>query len=294
MKKKETILLASDHNAVKLKQQIVFYLKNLGYQPIDLGPYEDITKVDYNVYANQAGIIISNNQVSKGIFMCGTGTGFSIVLNRHQNVRAVLAHSVEVAKKSKEHNKSNALCLSAWLLTENQNLEIIDAWLDEPYAEGRHVKRVERIDKHSGIVLCNGCFDVLTIAHIQLLEFAKSQGTHLVVALDSDERVKSLKGENRPINNENNRRKLLEALHLVDEVLIFNTKEELEDLYIKTGCNTIVRGGEYTASEIRQRDNIPDNIEIKIFPYIEGISTTNTLKRIKDIEKWEKKTVIKG
>lgn len=286
---KENIVLASDHNGVKEKAAIKNFLKNKGYNCIDLGPYTDQIKVDYIDYAAQLGQIISNQDASRGILVCGTGVGMSIVVNRFSGVRAVLAHNMLTAVKSREHNNSNVLCLGAWLTDEAATNSITESWLNEPWAEGRHVKRVERIDAKNGIVLANGVFDILHKGHIELLKFAKSQGNHLIVAIDSDIRVKSLKGDNRPINNEQDRKKLLEAIEVVDEVIIFDTAQELENLYNTLEPAVVVKGGEWTADEVRARDNIPDRTAIKIYPLVDSYSTTNTLKKIQTISTCEKK-----
>jgi ribose 5-phosphate isomerase B len=286
---KEVIVLASDHNGVVEKTNVKQFLKEQGYQCIDLGPYETSNKVDYVDYAAQLGTIISNGDAAKGILVCGTGVGMSIVVNRFPNVRAVLAHNMLTAVKSREHNNSNVLCLGAWLTQGDDTKTMVAAWLNEPWGEGRHVKRVERIDPKTGVVLANGVFDVLHKGHIELLKFAKSQGTHLVVAIDSDSRVKSLKGENRPINNEDDRKKLLEAIGYVDEVVIFDSAEELRELYKNVNPSVIVKGGEWTAEEVRLRDQIPEEIIVKIYPIVDNYSTTNTLKKIQALTTCEKK-----
>ena len=280
---KEVIILASDHNGVHEKKDIKFFLKDLGYQCIDLGPYNTETKVDYVDFASQLATIISCKDANKGILICGTGVGMSIVANRHSNVRAVLAHNRFSALKSREHNNSNILCLGAWLTNTEETYQIIDGWLKENWAEGRHVKRVERIDPLNGVVMANGVFDVLHKGHIELLKFSKSQGDRLVVAIDSNDRVRELKGDHRPVNSEEDRKKLLEAIEYIDEVIVFNSAEELRNLYNSVRPAVIVKGGEWTAEEIRKRDNIPEEIIVKIFPILDNYSTTNTLNKIQSL-----------
>lgn len=282
------ILLASDHNGVERKAVVKDFLSTLGYTPIDVGPFTDTEKVDYNQYAHQVGSIVSHKDVSRAILLCGTGVGMSICANRLKGVRAVLAHNLMTAKKSREHNDSNVLCLGVWTNTEEETKEMVASWLNEPWAAGRHTKRVDRIDSKTGVVLANGVFDVLHKGHIELLKFAKSQGTKLVVAIDSDRRVKTLKGENRPINNVEDRKKLLEAINYIDEVVVFDTDEELKNLYNTVSPSVIVKGGEWTANEVRVRDNIPDHIVVKIYPLVDSYSTTNTLKKIQTLTTCEK------
>ena len=280
----KTIIISSDHNGVENKEQLKTYLKGEGYQVIDIGPYTSDVSVDYVDYAVQLSTIVGNREANRGILICGTGVGMSIVANRFAGVRAVLAHNEISAVKSREHNNSNVLCLGTWLSSQIEMREITKMWLDESWGEGRHVKRVEKIDSYTGIVLTNGVFDILHKGHIELLKFARLQGTKLVVAIDSDLRVKQLKGDNRPVNNQEDRRKVLEANRYVDEVIIFDSTEELQQFYKTLDPDVIVKGSEWTADEVRKRDVIPRNIQVKVYPLVGNYSTTNTMKKIKDME----------
>lgn len=284
----KTIIIASDHNGVENKQQLKTYLKGEGYSVIDIGPYSSNDSVDYVDYASQLSTIIKNGEADRGVLICGTGVGMSIVANRFTGVRAVLAHNELTAVKSREHNNSNVLCLGTWLSSQLEMREMTKMWLDESWGEGRHVKRVEKIDNHSGIVLTNGVFDILHKGHIELLKFAKSQGTKLVVAIDSDRRVKQLKGDNRPVNNQDDRKKVLESNRYVDEVLIFDKVEDLQGFYDTLSPDVIVKGSEWTSDEVRERDNIPTSIQIKIYPLVGDYSTTSTMQKILEMETCEK------
>ena len=284
----KTIIISSDHNGVENKQQLKTYLKGEGYRVIDIGPYTSDVSVDYVDYAAQLSTIVGNREADRGILICGTGVGMSIVANRFPGVRAVLAHNELTAVKSREHNDSNVLCLGTWLSSQVEMREMSKMWLDEAWGEGRHVKRVEKIDSHTGIVLTNGVFDILHKGHIELLKFAKSQGTKLIVAIDSDRRVKELKGDSRPINNEEDRRKVLETNRYVDEVVIFDSTEELQGFYQTLAPDVIVKGSEWTADEVRERDVIPEDIQIKVYPLVGNYSTTNTMHKIRELETCEK------
>ena len=279
---KKIIVIASDHNGVENKEQLKGFLKGEGYNVIDIGPY-DTESVDYVDYASQVGNILSNKEADKGILICGTGVGMSIVANRFSGVRAVLAHNQLTAVKSREHNNSNVLCMGTWISTQLEMRDLSKMWLDENWGEGRHVKRVEKIDRNPGIVLTNGVFDVLHKGHVDLLKFSKTQGNYLVVAIDSDRRVKELKGDTRPINNQDDRKRLLEAISYVNEVVIFDTQEELRDLYVTTNPSILVKGAEWTAEEIRAKDRVPDDVEIKVYPLLSGYSTTKTVEHIRNL-----------
>jgi rfaE bifunctional protein nucleotidyltransferase chain/domain len=284
----KTIVISSDHNGVEDKEQLKTYLKGEGYRVIDIGPYTPEVSVDYVDYAAQLSTIVSNKEADRGILLCGTGVGMSIVANRYPGVRAVLAHNELTAVKSREHNDSNVLCLGSWLSSQIEMREMSKMWLDEAWGEGRHIKRVTKIDANTGIVLTNGVFDILHKGHIELLKFSKMQGTKLIVAIDSDRRVKELKGNDRPINNQEDRRRILETNRYVDEVVIFDSAEELQGFYDTLSPDVIVKGSEWTADEVRERDNIPENVQIKVYPLVGDYSTTNTMNKIRDMETCEK------
>ena len=284
----KTIVISSDHNGVGDKQQLKTYLKGEGYQVIDIGPFTPEVSVDYVDYAAQLSTIVSNKEADRGILLCGTGVGMSIVANRFPGVRAVLAHNELAAVKSREHNDSNVLCLGSWLSDQLQMREMTKMWLDEAWGEGRHIKRTTKIDANTGIVLTNGVFDILHKGHIELLKFSKIQGTKLIVAIDSDRRVKELKGNDRPINNEEDRRRILETNRYVDEVVIFDSTEELQELYNTLSPDVIVKGSEWTADEVRDRDCIPESIQVKVYPLVGDYSTTSVMHKIRDMETCEK------
>jgi D-beta-D-heptose 7-phosphate kinase/D-beta-D-heptose 1-phosphate adenosyltransferase len=127
-------------------------------------------------------------------------------------------------------------------------------------------------------VFTNGCFDILHIGHIKLLEFCKQQGDYVIVGLNSDESIKRLKGEKRPINNEHNRLNILKSIKYVDQVFIFNEDTPYELIKI-LNPDIIVKGGDYKKEEVVGNDLT----EVIIFNYIDGYSTTKTLEKLNDI-----------
>lgn len=283
------VILGGDHNGVELKGKIKALLREMGFQPIDIGPYSAEEKVDYVDFAKTLGQIVEDEEAQWGVLICGTGVGVSIVANRFPKVRASLVHSMAVAQKTREHNDANVLCLGAWVNSAEENLEIVRTWLLEKFGEGRHVKRLEKIAPHdkTKIVFTNGVFDILHKGHVDLLKFAKSMGGKLIVGINSDRATKILKGEGRPINTENDRKKALESLESVDEVVIFDDTKTI-DIIGQIQPDIVVKGGEWTAEEVRQRDQIPDHIEVKIFPLVfdpnatgEKYSTTNIIQKIR-------------
>lgn len=277
------VILGADHNGVALKSGVKSFLGSLGYVCIDIGPYDDAAKVDYVDYAKILGTIINNGEAKWGVLMCGTGVGMSIVANRFPNVRASLVHSIDVARRAREHNDANVLCLGSWVNSKEENLHIAEAWFQEQFGEGRHIKRVEKTKEHSKekVVFTNGVFDILHPGHIQFLKFAKSLGGKLVVGLNSDKAARAFKGEGRPINNERDRKAVLESMGFVDEVIVYNDLSP-ERIVLELQPHVITKGGSWTETELRKRDNIPESIEVKIFPTAAGYSTSEVVKKIRE------------
>ena len=212
----------------------------------------------------------------------------SIAANRFENVRAALVHNTDTAPKCREHNDSNMLCLGAWTTTEEDNFKILDLWLSTEFGQGRHVKRVEKLsNEKKSVVFTNGVFDILHTGHIELIKFSKSLGDKLIVAINSDESVRAVKGPDRPVNRQLDRKKVLEAIEEVDEVVIFE-QTDTKQIMSKLNPSIVVKGGEWTADEVRLRDEIPDHIGIKIYPFLQDYSTTSVIKRIHEQRTWKK------
>jgi D-beta-D-heptose 7-phosphate kinase/D-beta-D-heptose 1-phosphate adenosyltransferase len=127
------------------------------------------------------------------------------------------------------------------------------------------------------IIFTNGCFDIIHRGHIELLRYCKEIGGKVVVGLNSDKSVKRLKGETRPINIELDRKIILESLVYVDEVIIFN-EDTPYNLIKEINPDIIVKGGDYTINDVVGNDIC----QVKIFEFIDGYSTTKTIKNISD------------
>jgi rfaE bifunctional protein nucleotidyltransferase chain/domain len=125
------------------------------------------------------------------------------------------------------------------------------------------------------IVFTNGCFDILHRGHVEYLKESKKLGTYLIVGINSDNSVKRLKGETRPINNQWDRKIVLEELKCVDEVVIFE-EDTPYDLIKKIGPDIITKGGDYKIEEVVGHDLA----KTVIIPYLEGYSTSSVLKKL--------------
>ena len=276
------IVLGADHNGIELKKIIKEYLLEKKFNPIDIGPF-NTNKVDYPDYASQAAQIVANKDAQFGILICGSGIGMSIVANKVAGIRAALVHNLKTAPLTKEHNNANILCLGSWVVDHSTSLQIVASWLNAKFGEYRHVKRVAKIDVNptNKIVFTNGVFDLVHSGHVELLNFAKMLGNKLVVGINSDSSTRLLKGEKRPINKEEDRKNIVQSLRAVDEVIIFDSIDTTE-LINNLNPDIIVKGGEWTVEEVRERDKIRDNIEVYVYPFKEGYSSTNIINMIKE------------
>ncbi len=142
------ISIASDHGGYLLKEHIKVYLEKKGISFIDNGTNSQ-KSVDYPVYAKKVALDILEKRADRGILVCGTGIGISIVANRFKGIRCALVHSVEYTKLCREHNDANIIALGGRFTTLTESEKIIDAFIETTFAEGRHKNRVFQMDEDS-------------------------------------------------------------------------------------------------------------------------------------------------
>jgi len=145
MDKNKSIIIGSDHAAYELKEKIISYLSDIGYQVEDAGTHNQ-TSVNYVDYGKKVAHAVSTGRFSRGILLCGTGLGMSIVANRFVNVRAALCSDVFSAKLSRVHNDSNILVLGGRIIGDILAFELVQTWLDTRFEGGRHLDRIQSID----------------------------------------------------------------------------------------------------------------------------------------------------
>jgi len=144
MTKPKVILIGSDHAGFDLKENIKAYLKAKGLTPKDLGTYSR-ERCDYPVFAYELAKAISCADYSRGILICKSGIGNSIVANRFPGVRAALCHNVTLARLAREHNDSNILVLGSAFVNKLLTKRIIGVWLNTKFQGGRHKRRLNQI-----------------------------------------------------------------------------------------------------------------------------------------------------
>ena len=122
----------------------------------------------------------------------------------------------------------------------------------------------------------NGCFDILHVGHIKLLQYLKNKSDEVIIGIDSDQRVRELKGQQRPVNSEQDRKFMLESLSCVDSVLIFDSAQELELLIKTISPDIMVVGSDYKDKHVVGGEYAK---KLEFFEKVDGYSTTKTLQR---------------
>lgn len=121
----------------------------------------------------------------------------------------------------------------------------------------------------------NGCYDILHVGHLKLFEYLKNNCKQVIIGIDSDSRVKQLKGENRPFNNQDDRRFMLESLRFVDKVFIFSSELELENLVRSLNPELMVVGSDYKNKHVVGASYAK---KLEFFEKVDGYSTTKILQ----------------
>lgn len=137
------IAIGSDHAGYELKEFIKQQLSNLGYEAEDFGTH-GTESVDYPDYGMQVARAIDSGDYDRGILICGTGLGMSMVANRHSGVRAALCHDPFSAMMSRKHNDANILVLGGRVIGTELARQIVKTWMETPFEGGRHQERLEK------------------------------------------------------------------------------------------------------------------------------------------------------
>jgi ribose 5-phosphate isomerase B len=137
--------LACDHGGFEIKEEIKAFLKSVGVEPIDMGTFNE-NSVDYPDFGVLVAEKVSRGELEKGILICGTGIGMSIVANKFRGVRAALVNDLYSAQFSRAHNDANILVIGGRIVGKELAKEIVKVWLETPFAGGRHQRRLEKIE----------------------------------------------------------------------------------------------------------------------------------------------------
>lgn len=143
---KTPVIIGCDHAAYELKEKIKAFLTDYGLTVEDAGTHGS-DSVNYPDFGKKVAEAVSTGKNSRGILMCGTGLGMSMVANKYPNVRAALCSEEFSARMSRLHNDSNILVLGARVIGDQLAFSLVRTWLETPFEGGRHLTRIEMFDK---------------------------------------------------------------------------------------------------------------------------------------------------
>jgi ribose 5-phosphate isomerase B len=140
------IAIACDHRGYDTKRKLIPMLKKMGHEVEDFG-CESTASVDYPDYALPASLSVSTGQNDIGILLDGSGIGMSVAGNKVRGIRAGLVHDHVTARRAREHNHCNVLCMGTDLLSEDQIRQIVEIFLTTNFEPGRHARRIEKLQE---------------------------------------------------------------------------------------------------------------------------------------------------
>ncbi len=141
------VVVGSDHAGFELKEQLKAVLVEKGYTVIDVGT-ESPASVDYPDFGIKAATLVGRGEADRGVLVCGTGIGMSVIANKVKGVRAALISDLYTAIQSRKHLDANILVLGGRVIGKDLAAEITRVWLDTPFEAGRHKKRIEKIEQY--------------------------------------------------------------------------------------------------------------------------------------------------
>ena len=139
------IAIASDHAGYHLKEILIAYLHRQGYEVHDFGTDSD-APVDYPDYIRPAAISVAAGKNDLGIVLGGSGNGEAMAANKVRGIRCALCWNEQSARLAREHNNANMIAIGARMVSEQEALKIVDAWLHAEFEYGRHVRRIEKLE----------------------------------------------------------------------------------------------------------------------------------------------------
>jgi len=151
----EKIAIGSDHAGFGLKEEVLGLLKGRNIDIVDCGT-NSVESVDYPDFGARVSELVSSGEVDRGILICGTGLGMSMVANKYPGVRAALCNDLFSAKMSRLHNDANILVLGGRVIGKDLAAEIVKVWLTTPFEGDRHLKRLQKIKKIEEKLNTNG------------------------------------------------------------------------------------------------------------------------------------------
>ncbi len=149
------IAIGSDHAGFELKEEVVRILKDLNMEVVDCGT-NNTSSVDYPDFGEKVSGLVSSGEIERGILICGTGLGMSMVANKFPNVRASLCNDLFTARMSRLHNDAIILVMGGRIIGRDLAAEIVKTWMSTPFEGERHLRRLHKIKIIEGNVNANG------------------------------------------------------------------------------------------------------------------------------------------
>lgn len=144
------IVIGADHGGFRLKESLVEFLRSRGHAIKDIGTFSK-ESCDYPLIGYEAAKLVAAKTYPRGILICKTGVGMSMVANKVKGVRAALCDRLDIAISSRQHNDSNILVFAANVVTTNGAKKILEAWLSAKHLGSRHARRVRQIKRIEGL-----------------------------------------------------------------------------------------------------------------------------------------------
>jgi ribose 5-phosphate isomerase B len=138
------LAIGSDHAGFEYKSALVIWLREKGWQIMDMGTYS-VDSVDYPDYAHPTAAAVEKGEAAFGILLCGSANGVAITANKHQQIRAGLCWEAEVAKLVRQHNDANIICIPARFVALELAKQMIETFMETAFEGGRHANRVGKI-----------------------------------------------------------------------------------------------------------------------------------------------------
>ena len=139
------IAIGNDHAGVDVKRKIENYLSKKGYTVINKG-YDGKESVDYPDYIHPVSLEVKEKKSQIGIIICGSGNGAAMTANKHKGVRAAICWSEEIAELARQHNDANIISIPSRFLSEEEIINIVEAFIKTDFEGGRHKRRIDKID----------------------------------------------------------------------------------------------------------------------------------------------------
>ncbi len=138
------IPIGADHAGFSLKQFLINYLQEKGYEVKDHGCFSE-DSIDYPDFGHPVAEMVESNPGMLGILICGSGNGINMTANKHQGIRSALCWKKEIAELARQHNDANIIALPARFVSKEEAVEMVEVFLNTSFEGGRHQKRVDKI-----------------------------------------------------------------------------------------------------------------------------------------------------